>query len=380
MKILFITSLLGKEYGGAEVSMRLLREKLIAEGCEVPALTTRKSPSDKTITSISYPFEVPKKLITLGNGQIDYFLARKIKKQLEVIKPNIIHVQDTYILPATVIANKSLKIPIVATIRNSVLDKTWEQMFPKPIPFFLKKRNKKIINALHKIDYVISVSEYIKIELIERGIDGEKIIPIYNLPPTFTVNELIRQRNPTSAVHLFAPGLLASFKGFSVLINAMKSVVENNPNVNLIIAGDGPQSKSLKKLTNKNKLDHCITFAGKIPFAKLAEQYSNCDIVVFPSIYPEPFGRVALEALYFGKPVVASRVGGIPEVVNDGTTGLLVSPENTAELANAIISLVNNPQLRDSIGKNGKSIIKDKFSTQAIVDKHLRLYKETNKD
>lgn len=376
MKILFITSLLGKEYGGAEVSMRLLRERLIEEGCEVPALTTRKSPSDKTLTSIAFPIEVPKKLLTLGNGAVDYLLSKKIKNQLELIKPDVVHIQDTYILPAAVLANKGLKIPSVATIRNSVLDKTWELMFTKPISTMLKRRNKTIIKALHSIDCIISVSDYIKSELIDRGIDGKTVVTIYNLPPTFpTITPQIR--DPTdNKVHLFAPGLLASFKGFAVLVQAMKTVVEENPNVDLTIAGDGPQRKTLEKMIKELGLDVYVTFAGKVPFAKLTDYYSQCDIVVFPSIYAEPFGRVALEAMYFGKPVIASKVGGIKEVVKDNETGLLVPENNASELAIAILKLVNCENLRKDLGSLGSLVIKGNFASDKIVSQHIGIFNE----
>ncbi len=374
MKILFITSLLGKQYGGAEVSTRLLLEKLVEQGHDVQALTTRKIKNDNRLMSISFPIEVPKKLLTLGNTVIDYFLARKIKEKLKEIKPDILHIQDTYILPATVAANKTLKIPAVATIRNSVLDETWELMFPKPISTMLKKRNKTIIKALHNIDCVISVSKYIKTELVQRGINRGKIIPIYNLPPTFKETDGFSSKKEDSNIHLFAPGFLASFKGFSVLIKAMKTVVEKNSNVDLTIAGDGPEKKKLEKMTKKLKLDSCIKFAGKIPFADLHKQYRDCDIVIFPSIYAEPFGRVALEAMYFRKPVIASKVGGIPEVILNNQTGLLVNAGCPEELAHKINFLIENRTLREEMGENGKFLI-EKFNEIKIVNSHLDLYR-----
>jgi len=133
MKILFITSLLGKNYGGAEISTRLLLDGLTAKGLDVKALTTRKIKEDNQLISISYPVEIPKKLLTLGNNQLDYFLAKKIKAQIKLVNPDVIHIQDNYILPATVIANKNLKVPSVATIRNTVLDEPWDLMFNFPI-------------------------------------------------------------------------------------------------------------------------------------------------------------------------------------------------------------------------------------------------------
>ncbi|MCL5949759.1 MAG: glycosyltransferase, partial [Candidatus Bathyarchaeota archaeon] len=258
-----MTSFLGKNYGGAEISTRLLLDSLTANGCEVQALTTRKIVSDKQLVPINFPIEIPKKLMTLGNSQIDYFLARKIKKRIEVIRPDVIHVQDTYILPATVLANKNLKVPIVATIRNSVLDKTWDLMFPFPISTFLKRRNNIIVKALGKVNYVIAISRYIEKELIQRGIDNEKILQIYNLPPTFKASEKTQSpKEPTDVVHLFAPGFLISFKGFTVLLKAMKVVTRSHANVHLTIAGDGPDRGLLEKMTKRLKLKPYVEFTG----------------------------------------------------------------------------------------------------------------------
>ena len=343
-------------------------------------MTTRKVQANKQLVSISFPIQIPKKLLTLGNSQIDYFLARKIRKQIELIRPDVIHVQDTYILPATVSANKNLKVPSLATIRNSVLDRAWELMFPFPISTMLKRRNKTIIKALHDIDCVITVSEYIKTELVQRGIDSEKIFPIYNLPPTFKNVAIPVSPKADSTVYLFAPGFLISFKGFSVLIKAMKKVIDSNKNVNLTIAGDGPDKKSLEKMTAKLLLEPYVKFTGKIPFASLSPLYSRSDIVIFPSIYPEPFGRVALEAMFFGKPVVASNVGGIPEIVRDKETGLLVPPNNPEELANSILILVRDRQLRELMGEKGKSVVRTEFDAAEILNKHLRAYEFAQKN
>jgi phosphatidylinositol alpha-1,6-mannosyltransferase len=159
----------------------------------------------------------------------------------------------------------------------------------------------------------------------------------------------------------------------------MKKVTESNPNVNLTIAGDGSQKKNLEKQAKKLQLTRYVEFAGKVPFASLSQLYADCDIVVFPSIYAEPFGRVALEAMYFGKPVVASRVGGIPEVVDDKKTGLIVSPDNPKELSDAIITIVRDLQLRQLMGNTGKLAIKEKFDSRKIISQNLCAYEFAQK-
>ena len=249
-------------------------------------------------------------------------------------------------------------------------------MFNFPISNFLKRRNKTIIKALNSLVRVISVSNYTKTELVQRGIDSEKIFPIYNLPPISKGAETHSSEQPDSNVHLLAPGFIASFKGFSVLVNAMKEVTQQNKNVHLTITGDGPQRKTLEKMTEKFGITPYVKFAGNISFSDLFQFYSRSDIVVLPSIYPEPFGRVALEAMFFGKPVVASKVGGIPEIIEDQKTGLLVPPNDSGKLAKGILNLVRDPQLRQFMGQSGQEVTQTKFNPDRIIDQTLRLYEQ----
>ncbi|MGA2385895.1 MAG: glycosyltransferase family 4 protein [Candidatus Bathyarchaeia archaeon] len=379
MRVLFVTSLLGREYGGAEISTGLLLDRLADDGHWVRALTTRKARSDPRLVSVSFPVEVPKRVLTVGNGSVDFLLARKVRRQLEIFKPDVAHVQDTYILPAAVAAAKQLHVPVVVTVRNNVLDSAWDMMFGFPFAGMLKRRNKTIIAALHGADRVISVSRYIKGELVTRGVDAEKIVPIYNLPPTVK-NADAQATLGGGAVHLFAPGFLAGFKGFRPLILAMKRVCASCADVDLTIVGGGPQRKTLQKLSSELGLSGKVRFVGKVPFADVLPLYAACDVVVFPSIYPEPLGRVTLDAMYFGKPVVASRVGGIPEVVTDQETGILVPPDNPEALANAIITLAENPDLRASMGRKGKEAVHEKFNPEKIVGQHLQVYRDAMMD
>lgn len=380
MKILFVSSFLGREYGGAEVSTRLLLNSLTDQGEDVHALTTRRVQGDTQLTSICFIFEVPKRLVTLGNGQIDFFFERRIRHQIEKIKPDVIHVQDTYILPATVKANRKFGIPLVVTIRNSLLDETWDIMFSSPVSTMLKRRNRVILKALAEVDGIIPISRYIQSELFEIGIENARIYQIYNLPPKLEKKTLLSLKDnasskpDSSVVHLFAPGCLLRFKGFSVLIAAFKDVIKSGANAELTIAGDGPERGNLEKLATRLKVEKHIRFTGRVPFEKIYELYSSCDIVVFPSNYPEPLGRVALEAMFFGKPVIASKVGGIPEMVRDNETGLLVNPNQPQELTDAMLALINNQQLSVKMGERGQQIIGIQFNPEKIIKQHLQVY------
>jgi len=357
--------------------MKLLSERLREKGHQVYAFTTRKilANSDYTI-SLNHSSWIPKKMLTIGNPLVDRFLGSVLAKKLEELNPDLIHVQDTYILPASVLANRRIGIPIVATIRNNVLDWVCDLIFSIPFPTLLKIRNKVILKCLEEVDAVIAVSRYIKGELVSRGVDAEKTSSIYNLYPMDSIQSLSLEKEHCSKVRLFAPGWLTKYKGFFVLLQAMKKVTEREDNVELVIAGDGPERKNLERLSKKLSLEKFVYFIGKVPHEEIAKFYLGSDIVVFPSIHPEAFGRVALEAITFGRPVIASEVGGIPEIVRDGETGVLVPPNDCRQLAEAITFLVKNRRLRESMGEKGKTVARKKFDTEKVVRQHLKVYKE----
>lgn len=374
LKVLFITSFLGKFYGGAEVSSKLLFDELFEQGYDIKALTTRKVQGNPAIISIAQGIEIPKQFFTIGNRNLDFLLSKKIRKQLCHLKPDMIHIQDTYVLPAAIMANSQMRIPSVVTVRNSVLDETWDQMFRPPFSMMLKRRNKRIVSALKEVDHIIAVSEYIKNELTGRGIDSRKISCIYNLSPS-PKSAMVPSLKRDDSVLLFAPGFLAKFKGFFILIYAMRSVIASGVNARLVISGDGPQKRRLLKLTKDLMLESHIKFTGKVDFDVLYDLYSSSDIVIFPSLYPEPLGRVSLEAMFFGKPVIASSVGGIPEIVKNGKNGLLVPPNNPTKLADAIITLTKDPEVRDRMGKEGQRLLDlNELRRETILEKHCRIY------
>ncbi|MHA1386530.1 MAG: glycosyltransferase, partial [Candidatus Helarchaeota archaeon] len=103
-------------------------------------------------------------------------------------------------------------------------------------------------------------------------------------------------------------------------------------------------------------------------------------IVCIPSVWPEPLSRVTFEAMSLGKPVISSNVGGQAEAIEDGKTGLLVPPNNVNKLADAILKLINNEELRTSLGLEGEKIVKNKFNLDISVKKHIELYKKVISD
>ena len=167
-------------------------------------------------------------------------------------------------------------------------------------------------------------------------------------------------------------GRLHPLKGVAYLVEAMYTIIHSNPRVRLLIVGDGEERSNLENLTNKLGLAKYISFTGKVPHEKVPEYMATADVLVLPSLV-EGFGVVLLEAMACGLPIVATNVGGIPEIVQDGENGLMAESENSREIADKVLMIFENDELRKRISQNNLEKAKN-YSWKAVVDKLEKVY------
>ncbi|HOI57123.1 MULTISPECIES: glycosyltransferase family 4 protein [unclassified Methanoculleus] len=167
-------------------------------------------------------------------------------------------------------------------------------------------------------------------------------------------------------------GSLHPHKGPNVLITAMAHVVKQHPNTLLLIGGKGIIEEDLKRLTEELNLQNNVKFLGFVTSKSKALYYKASDLFVLPSL-TESFGIVNLEAMASGLPVVASSVGGVPDVVKDGINGLLTIPRDPDDLAEKISCLCDSESLRDRLGKTGEILSKE-YSWETVSDKTESVY------
>jgi len=141
--------------------------------------------------------------------------------------------------------------------------------------------------------------------------------------------------------------------GVGDLIVAFEQVVDRCPYTRLVLAGEGSLERPLKEVVYSKGLASFVDFVGEIPHRAVPDLLAQCDIFVMPSLR-EALGVAAIEALSMEVPVVATQVGGIPEVVRDGVTGLLVPPASPRALAEALLRLAENEDLRQRMGREGR--------------------------
>jgi glycogen(starch) synthase len=172
-------------------------------------------------------------------------------------------------------------------------------------------------------------------------------------------------------------GRMRSDKGFDLAIRMFARLRDRGVVANLIVAGDGPERSALEALVRSLGLAGHVDFPGWVPPDRVASMINTSTLVVMPSRWPEPFGLVALQAAQMGRPVVACRVGGLPEVVEHERTGLLVTADDEQAMADAVESLLSDLSSVKRMGERARQRASDRFDFSALVDAYEQVYIET---
>lgn len=162
-------------------------------------------------------------------------------------------------------------------------------------------------------------------------------------------------------------------KGIDVLLQAIKQVKDSLEGHSFLIVGDGPEETRLKQMAGDLGVANHVVFAGDIPNTVIPFLFKDCRFFVLPS-RSEPFGIVLLEAMTFGKAILATRVGGIPEFVTDGMNGVLVPSEDPEALAQQIRIFIQRKDQTERIGKNGLAVVEEAYDYRSIIKKYEDLF------
>lgn len=202
------------------------------------------------------------------------------------------------------------------------------------------------------------------------GLKGDK------MPPTKWAS--LAQKNPGGGIRLGYVGRLVEGKGLEDLFEAIKVLKNQHLELgtwSLVIYGAGPLESKLKKMAENLNITDKIEWRGFAPYSGVPEALSQIDIFVHPS-WHEGFGRSIMEALAMEKAVVATRVGGIPDLIKDGENGFLVEPHNPEELAEKIKILMENKELREKFSKTGRKWVSENFEWNDGIKKFAQLFFE----
>jgi glycosyltransferase involved in cell wall biosynthesis len=234
--------------------------------------------------------------------------------------------------------------------------------------------------AIKGADRIVAVSEAMKAKLMKIGIPGSKISVIYNAIedngfykelPDLDLRKKFTYDDDTLLVGVI--GRLSKEKGQRIFLDAWERVCRQLPKSKALLIGDGPDRALLEKMCVERGLGENVIFVGHElnphPF------YRILDLVVMPSL-SEGLPNVPLEALSHKKAIIATSVGGTPEIIEDGENGILVKPDDSESLSEGIIGLLLNTKKRDSLAENGLSSLYPKFSPENRARQILSLYQE----
>lgn len=200
-----------------------------------------------------------------------------------------------------------------------------------------------------------------KIVSIPTGIDLKRFNP-YRVKPAFKEDGFL----------IGMISVLRSWKGHKYFISAAPEILKQIPEAKFYIVGDGPQKENIKRQIKEIGLEDKIFMLGHR--TDIPEILAALDVIVHPSTGHEGVPQTILQALAMAKPVVASHVGGIPEVIEDQKTGILIPPCDVKAIANAVIKIFKNPALSKKLGENGRVLVKRHYSFEAMLDKIEEVY------
>ena len=234
---------------------------------------------------------------------------------------------------------------------------------PRPLPDAYRNTTKSV-RALRAADLAISYSSAVDRHLAANGVSRRRIVPLFT-----TMQATTAAGHETRRRVVFAGRIVAS-KGVSTLIRAARDV-----EAEFVICGEGWQLEAMRRLAVRCGVQDRVSFRGWLPAEQLARELAEASVVVLPSLWPEPFGLVGIEALSAGRPVIASATGGISDWLQDGVSGLLFRPGDARDLARRLAELLDDPERQARMGRAGAASVAERFSAERHVEGILDAYR-----
>jgi len=331
------------------------------------------------------PFRKIRNLREIPEMSYDQELFDKACRIFDGEKPGLIYQRYSRNNYTGVALSLKYKIPLIIEYNGSEI---WmARNWGKRLIFKGITEKIEILN-LKMADLIVVVSEVIREELLNRGIEGEKILvnpngfdpEMYN--PQINGEEIRKIYSFGDKIVVGFIGTFEPWHGAEVLAQAIKSVIQNNPNIRFLFVGDGIRMPIVKEIIKRENVDGFVTITGLIPQEEAPKYLAACDILVSPHV-PNPDGSrffgsptKLFEYMGMGKAIVASDLEQIGEVLKHKKTAWLVKPGDFQELAEGILNLAEDGNLRNKLGRNAREEALKKYTWDKNVDRTLNKLEE----
>lgn len=374
--------------GGAEIIAHNQAKALKKLGCDVVVFAGDTEGSKERYSILEDRFEgitvyrirlVHEDFQNSGNNFIHRQVEDKFNELLDKFSPEVVHFHNIVGLSATLIRiAKCRGIKTVVTLhdywgfcyKNTIVSNNGgicedfsqchvclPEITIENFAFPLRMRKDVFDIVMESVDIFISPSRYLADTYIRAGFPKEKIQVVWNGIEIERFSSIVRNTNERE-IRLTYVGYFGAHKGINILIDAL-SMIDPKNNFILNLVGDGDQLENYKRQLKKIDCMHLVKFWGKIPNSQIDKVYSETDILVLPSLWPENQPVSITEAMASKIPVIASRIGGSVELVEDGFSGFLFEPGNAEQLAQKLLEFYKDPDKLKTFGENAYRKIKD---------------------
>jgi glycosyltransferase involved in cell wall biosynthesis len=299
----------------------------------------------------------------------EYPFLPGLPDKLRRLKPDIIHGESHLFLPTfqAVLQAKKLNLPSIVTVHGVFVERNGFLNFAQKA--YIRTFGSKLFK---NADRIVCLTQQDVNAISKLGCPAEKIVLIPNAVDTFLFKpSKERRENLVVWVGRFVPE-----KGVKYLVEAAKMIVQSSPDTEFLLIGYGPLKDRIMKLALHNGLsERTLKFGGKLTRTEIAGLLSIASVFVIPSL-SEGMPIALMEAMASGAPVVGSDIPGVSNLVEEGVTGLLVSPRDPVSLASAISELLNDSKKSRSMGNAARNTIVQAYSWSHIMGKMDKLYQE----
>jgi glycosyltransferase involved in cell wall biosynthesis len=352
--------------GGAETSLHELLPALMQQPLSLTLLSPRLYEGGSA-HQWRLLDRFPREAKIMGIPPVGYLFRSAISSHLRRGGTDLLHLYDAYCVVGATIASRLASVPYIISFHNNIgVDPTTFGV-PRWLSRWFRHREHRLLEEADKSARVLALSHFIASSLTSVGVSSSKVETVYLGGSIHTWPQLVEPETHTPFKILMA-GRLQEHKGFQYALGALCRLVEQGVSYKALVVGDGPFRRRLQHLVERLALPD-VVFLGRRAMHELDDLYRRCHVCVVPTTSPEPFGRVAVEAMRWGKPVVASHVGGLPEIVLHGVTGYLVTPRESEGIAQALFALYANPTEAAEMGLAGRERAQLLFDARSIARK-----------